>query len=179
MMRMLSAICICLFFAMVTNIVLAAPDFDATMKRISYDDYLELRDDEDFIVLDAYEIEPFLHVGPKSSHASITQERLNEIISSMIPTQDTKIILYCWQNFMPTRTMPARSIVGATLAQMGYKNVYLMDDLWHEKGEDFAKTAFENEIAPYKVPLSQPAMDALGQLKVENDKNAVKAGDIE
>tara|TARA_R110002072_G_scaffold300928_1_gene479212 strand:+ start:106 stop:555 length:450 start_codon:yes stop_codon:yes gene_type:complete len=149
------------------------------MKSISYDDYLELRDDEDLVVLDAYEIEPFLHVGPKSSRASITQEILNEIISGIIPTQDTKIILYCWQNFMPTRTMPARSIVGVTLAHMGYKNVYLMDDLWHEKGEDFAKTAFENEIAPYKVPLSQSAMDALEQLKMKNDKNAVKAGDIE
>lgn len=132
-----------------------------TSTYITYEDFLKWRDDKNTVILDASLLEKYFLVSPQLQRSStnqdenITQEKLDKLLNSLIPTYDTKIILYCYQTFAPTRRVSASQSVSFSLMGNGYKNVYILEDLWKgNRSEQIAKTIGDKDVIPYakKIP---------------------------
>lgn len=152
----------CVFFASKYLPPKVIESFTTSSLPISYHEFLKMRDDPETIILDAGQMEPLFWVVPESvarQGKGLTQAELDSALSDVIPSKESKIILHCYQNFAPTRMMPARSSVASHLRANGYKRVYELADLWHDQGFDETDSAFkiaEKEIFPYtrKLPNS-------------------------
>lgn len=141
-----------------------------TSPEVSYDKLLEMRDDPDVVILDASEMEPLFWVVPESAAKrgkGLTQAELDSVLSEMIPSKDTRIVLYCYQNFALTRIMPARTTVALNLRENGYKSVYELEDLWSSENfseVDLQKIA-EKEVFPYTKKLPDSALSLLQRIR--------------
>lgn len=146
--------------------------FTTSVSTISYDEFLEMRDDPQTVVLAADRMEPLFWVAPADIVAQgkgLTQSELDSVLSEMIPSKETRIILHCHQNFAPTRMMPARNSVAHHLRANGYRHVYELEDLWQEqdrmKEADSAFKIAEKEIFPYTRKLPDSALIILQRIQ--------------
>jgi len=140
---------------------------------LKYEQFLEWRDAPDTVVIDSFQLEPLFHIVPnemRNEQDGLSQAELDGMLKKMIPSKDTRVILFCEQNFAPYRTVTARNMVAWSLAQLGYKNVFTLEDIWAR--EDLFSTDYEDllkvkdladkEIRPYAVSLPQETQSYLG-----------------
>ena len=131
-------------------------------ENVTYEVFLKMRSEQDVVVLDAAQLEKYFMVVPEDmakQGKGISQKQLDALLVSLIPAKETKVVLYCYQNFMRTRNMPASSSVAISLEANGYKNIYALEYLWmNGRTEEQAKSLGEKEIIPYakKIPENYP-----------------------
>ena len=150
----------CLFLAIAAQPVKAqAP--------ISYDEFLSMREDRDLVILNAAQLEKYFMVVPEEmakQGKGLSQSQLDLLLASLIPTKETKVILFCHQNFQPTRMLSASESVSYALKENGYTNVRFLENLWgngsHEEAEK-ARMLGEKEIIPFskKIPENFPLVN--------------------
>ncbi len=106
-----------------------------TAKQVNLQQLITMSKDKNTIILDSYQLEPFFHIAPaniaQKQKNAYTQQQLDQLLHSLIPSKDSPIILFCWENFQPTRKMSARFMVNHALQKNGYHNLYELKDLWH------------------------------------------------
>lgn len=131
---------------------------------LKYEKFLEERAQDNVVILDAAQLEKYFMLVPEDVAAAgkgISQKQLDSLLVSLIPSKGTKVVLYCYQNFEPTRRMSAGQSVALSLIQNGYTNVETLEDLWgngsaqeYEKAQRLGKT----EVIPYakKIPENYP-----------------------
>lgn len=156
MPRLVSKLCLMI------GVILMATILQAHAKlrddQISYKEFLMMRSKSDVVVLDAAQLEKYFMVVPENmakQGKGISQKQLDSLLVSLIPTKDTKVILYCYQNFMPTRNMPASTSVAMSLEANGYKNVQELEYLWtNGRSHAHAQVLGDKEVIPYakKIP---------------------------
>jgi hypothetical protein len=56
----------------------------------------------------------------------LTAERLG----ALVPKRDATIVVYCTNNFMPTRMVALTTLGYPSIEQLGYTQVYRLEDLW-------------------------------------------------
>ncbi len=132
---------------------------------MTYEQYLSWRDEPETVVLNAFQLEPLFYIVPDQMAAEgkgLTQQELDQILAGLIPSKETRILLYCEENFYPTRRMAAKTSVGISLIRNGYQNVYELETLWDKKtffgNEKYSSSELEdilkNEVLPYIANLS-------------------------
>lgn len=144
---------ICLFLSLSVTYSVCAQSLDKNKavgiinpqqgKKIDYTEFLERKENPETVILDSYKLEPFLHISPpevaEKENNSITQAQFEKLLSDLIPKKDSPVILFCWENFQPTRMMSARSSIGYALEKNGYSNILYLKDLWRNDNM-FSKT---------------------------------------
>lgn len=149
----IAAAFIILLFSISFNVSASPRDYE-----ITYENFLKIRDTPDVVVLDAAQLEKYFMVVPEElaqKGKGLSQKQLDVVLAELIPTKDTKVILYCYQSFMPTRNMPASLSVAMSLRANGYQNIYELEYLWmNGHSEAQAQQLGEKEIIPYakKIP---------------------------
>ncbi len=107
-----------------------------TSKQINLQQLITMSKNKNAVILDSYQLEPFFHIAPadiaQKQKNAYTQQQLDQLLHSLIPSKDSPIILFCWENFQPTRKMSARFMVNLALQKNGYHNLYELKDLWHD-----------------------------------------------
>lgn len=150
--------------------------------EISYSTFLTWRDQPGTVVLDAFELEPLFHVtrlketDEAGGHqAGMSQERLNKILSQLIPAKDSRVVLYCRETFYPTRMVAATHTVASTLKELGYSNVYNLERLWdkpelkHQDNQMSAQGLAASEVIPFKKKLPE---DAESFIRAHDENNS-------
>ena len=104
-------------------------------RQIKYTEISDLLKDKDVVVLDVSSKEEYDcgHIkGAKNlSVSDITEKSLPKII----PSQQTKIIIYCEKTFNPiSRQMPLTRVAFPIIYKFGYENIYEI-----EMEEDFSR----------------------------------------
>ncbi len=56
----------------------------------------------------------------------LTQEHLQTVV----PNSDSRIVVYCSNNFMPTRMIALTTLGFPAIEQLGYRQVHRLEDLW-------------------------------------------------
>ncbi|MCB9983034.1 MAG: rhodanese-like domain-containing protein [Rhodospirillales bacterium] len=157
--------------------VWAQDDVWQAPKTVTYEQFLKWRNDDRTVVLDAYEMERFLHVGPE--RPAITQAEQDRLFAELIPSKETRIVLYCLQNFLFMRRIPARDTVAHYLQQLGYTDVYVLENLWgkanqgdsqNEEAFKKAKETGEKEVRPYGASLPVWAKEILNPKMDEGEE---------
>ncbi len=136
---------------------------------ISFETYKEWRDDKDTVVLDAAQLEPLQWIVPenvtKKRQRGITQAEFDRAISEVIPKKETRVVLYCYETFMPTRRMSAMASVANVLKANGYTNIHTIEKLWdnpkHKNSEDLRVKEFE----PYTKSLPDDVLTLLNKAR--------------
>jgi hypothetical protein len=59
----------------------------------------------------------------------LTVERLKVLV----PKRDATIVVYCTNNFIPTRMVALTTLGYPAIEQLGYSKVYRLEDLWRAK----------------------------------------------
>ena len=151
MFKKISMICLFFTLAITCSVCAQGLEKDITVgittpqqdKQIDYKEFLKWKENPETVILDSYKLEPFLHIAPPEvagkEDNSITQAQFEKLLSDLIPNKDTPVILFCWENFQPTRMMSARSSIGYSLEKNGYSNILYLKDLWRNDGM-FSKT---------------------------------------
>ena len=137
--------------------------------KLSYQDFLAMRDKPDTVVIDAFELEPLFHVGAMSGSDKniMTQEKLDRVLAKMIPDKNAPVVLYCRETFMPTRRVPATFVMSKTLNALGYTNVQDMAPVWLDTnlqvdGEKVTAEQFrDTQVIPFKKQLPAEAQEYL------------------
>lgn len=151
----LAALCSAAALAQTPNKPLAFDQYKKAVSNISIKDhtmplekFTKLQGKPDLVVLDLRSEREYKegHIkGALNLGADITAERLKQLV----PDKKRTIVIYCTNNFMPTRRI---SLTFASLPQivaLDYPNVYVLEDLWQK---DF------KEVDKFKTgPLWQPA----------------------
>jgi rhodanese-related sulfurtransferase len=57
----------------------------------------------------------------------------SEALKDIAPKQDATIVVYCQNTFMPTRMIALTTLGYPEIEQLGYTNVYRLEDLWRAK----------------------------------------------
>lgn len=60
---------------------------------------------------------------------ALTLEHLKKIV----PNSDYRIVIYCTNNFVPTRRVALTTLGYPAIEQLGYSNVHRLEDLWHSQ----------------------------------------------
>ena len=81
---------------------------------------------------------------------SLTTENLQKIV----PNSDSRIVVYCANNFMPTRMIALTTLGYPAIEQLGYRNVHRLEDLWR------SQTCRESEKSAGAVPETHRAFSA-------------------
>lgn len=151
MLKTLKFLMILLIFAIPQANAQSAPK-----NEITYDQLISWSQDPDTRIFDAYQLEPFIHVASPHLTAtdpnSITQDQLNDLLTSLIPTKNSRTILYCQESFFPTRMVSAQSIIQMVLNQHGYTNIYQLEKLWLKHDGDTIKPMQQN-IESLSAPI--------------------------
>ena len=66
--------------------------------------------------------------GAKLLGADVKEELLNKLA----PDKKGKIIVYCTNCFYPSRRISLNNVCLPQIVALGYANVYMLDELWHE-----------------------------------------------
>ena len=53
-----------------------------------------------------------------------------EHLKTLVPNRDSRIVVYCTNNFMPTRMVALTTLGYPAIEQLGYSNVNRLEDLW-------------------------------------------------
>lgn len=131
-----------------------ASGLDHKKKTVNLDRFLELKDQDNTVILDlrekeAYDkghIEGALHLG-----ADITKERLE----ALVPSKETKILLYCWNSLRLTRMFALTDVTFPQIRALGYEDLYKLENYSEALGQD------ENAIDVYNERLRSafPSLD--------------------
>lgn len=142
---------------------------------LRYEDFIQWRQDKDVVILNAWQLEPLLWVAPsdiaKTTKTGLTQEDFDNVVASLIPARDTRVVLYCYENFAPIRRIPARQAVAAALRAAGYTNVHELESLINRAGQNdpalppLTPEFIAQEIESYRTPLSPAARKWLDKLR--------------
>ena len=54
-----------------------------------------------------------------------------EHLQTVVPNSDSRIVVYCSNNFMPTRMIALTTLGYPAIEQLGYSQVHRLEDLWH------------------------------------------------
>lgn len=164
---------------MIFSVQLLFASVSAQASEISYETFLKWREDPNTIVLDAAELEPLFFVVPEAvlekTGRGVTQAELDTALQTLIPSRDTRVILYCWQNFAPTRTVLARTSVALHLRGNGYSNVHQLKDLWLKKsvwGE--AEILDREELEPRTKEVVSSAKEIPGSVRTLIERGLAK-----
>jgi hypothetical protein len=57
-------------------------------------------------------------------------ELTDETLKTVVPTLDTRIVVYCDDTLLPSRRIALTTLGHPAIFQLGYKNVYRLEDLW-------------------------------------------------
>lgn len=138
---------------------------------LSYKEFLKVRDKPDTVVLDANRMEPLFWVGTEEDAKAgkgLSQKELDAVLSEIIPSKETRVILYCHENFFPTRRVPAKNAVAMSLRGNGYTRVYELDTFWTSpEGERMTVEQAQENVFPYAKPLPASAPALLKRLRPE------------
>lgn len=167
------------FFLILLSVIFMASvvlaDDMASQKEISYSQFLEWRGNKETVILDSWALEPLQWISPKDivekTGRGITQDDFDHALSTIIPSKNTRVILYCYQSFEPTRMVSAKFRVADTLRANGYTNVHELEDLW--KSPTFSvntnfKDILNKEVAPYQTPLNDKVKELIERARTTN-----------
>ena len=56
-----------------------------------------------------------------------------EQLKTLVPNSDSRIVVYCTNNFMPTRMIALTTLGYPAIEQLGYSNVHRLEDLWRSE----------------------------------------------
>lgn len=54
-----------------------------------------------------------------------------EHLKTVVPNSDSRIVVYCANNFMPTRMIALTTLGYPAIEQLGYSQVHRLEDLWN------------------------------------------------
>ena len=55
----------------------------------------------------------------------------DEGLKRLVPSPDTRIVIYCESNFIGIRRIMLTTMCGPAIYQLGYHNLYQLEELWH------------------------------------------------
>lgn len=151
-------------FAVLCVLLVAAAAQVKAQMLVSYDEFLVIRKNPDVIILNAAQLEKYFMVVPENMAAEgkgISQSQLDTLLASLIPTKETEVVLFCYENFQPTRRLSANNVVSYSLKENGYKNIKQLKNLYNSTDPAEIEKALrlgEKEIIPYtkKIPENYP-----------------------
>lgn len=136
-----------------------------SVRRITYDQYIKMREASNTIVLDALAVEQLFYVVPPEWAAKgsrgLTEKDLDMILNKFIPDKKTSIILYDEDTFDSTAHPIHLWPVSVSFIANGYKNIYTLEPLEGEKnffgGQRWTyeqrKTVRQKDFDPYNKAL--------------------------
>ncbi len=111
-----------------------AASFDYESHSIGVEEFKVLSTQDHTVILDLRALEAYkrghikgaLHLG-----ADVTQEKM----LSLVPDQETTLLLYCDNSLYLTRMMALTDITLPQIYQLGYKKLYKLDEAWRSGDE--------------------------------------------
>ena len=105
-----------------------AVDYKKHTVSLSELERLSLR--PDVYILDLRSPSEFKEGHIKGAHSfgcDINEEKLKKLV----PNKDARIVIYCTNNFFPTRMLSLNSVSLPQFLALGYKNTGVLEELWH------------------------------------------------
>ncbi len=132
----------------VTHVGKIFGQFDYRKYEIGYDVFKGWYEDENTVILDLRSLGAYNHSHIKgAAHlgADIDEKRLEEIV----PSKDTRIIVYCSNSLMATRMMSLTHVSLPQLHALGYRNAYMLGAVWKEaEGKSGSFSGDARELFP-------------------------------
>lgn len=127
-------------------------------RLVSEEKFIELMADKSIVILDARSESKFAALHVKGAKNLSFPEFTEETLAKIIPTKETRVLIYCNNNFTNQQeAFPSKSLRAAlnvhtfnALYSYGYKNIYELQPLL-----DFEKTTIEFEGPLAKQPVNQ------------------------
>lgn len=54
-------------------------------------------------------------------------------VSKYIPSKESRVVVYCQQNFSMSRMLPLTTLGYPIIIQLGYNNVYMLEEFWSKQ----------------------------------------------
>ncbi|MBP9092040.1 rhodanese-like domain-containing protein [bacterium] len=67
--------------------------------------------------------------------ADIKEEKLKQLV----PNKKDKIIVYCTNNFFPSRRISLNNVCLPQMIALGYANVFVLEEIWHQNFDQVEK----------------------------------------
>lgn len=96
---------------------------------ISYIDLQKIIDKPDVVVLDLRSEHEY-EDGHLKKAIDFGCDMSEEKLSKVIPSKDATVIVYCTNNFFPSRRLSLNNSCLPQLISLGYKNAKVLEDLW-------------------------------------------------
>ena len=84
----------------------------------------------------------------------LTSERLK----ALVPNRDARIVVYCTNNFNPTRMVALTTLGYPAVEQLGYSNVYTLEELWRSES---CLSAKKSSVQPEQRNISDTGCESL------------------
>lgn len=60
-------------------------------------------------------------------------EITDESLKRLVPSPETRIVIYCDDNLLPTRRIALTTLCNPAIYQLGYHNLFVLEELWHSQ----------------------------------------------
>lgn len=109
--------------------------FDFQAHQLTPKEFIEKSKAKGVVILDLRNEVDFKR-GHIKSAINLNLDASIEALEKLIPSKDTVILSYCSNSFYPTRMMSLTSTLVPQIYQLGYKNIYFLQDLYRSANEN-------------------------------------------
>ena len=102
-------------------------------KEISAKQLADWLANKSVVLIDLRAKESFDHAHIRGAINLPIEALTSERLKTLVPNSDSRIVVYCTNNFMPTRMIALTTLGYPAIEQLGYSNVHRLEDMWSSK----------------------------------------------
>lgn len=81
-------------------------------------------------------------------------EITEESMKRLAPLPETRIVIYCDDNLLPTRRIALTTLCNPAIYQLGYHNLFVLEELWHSQSCEADLNATTGlDYCPFLLPM--------------------------